>query len=355
MKIATVIGARPQFVKAAAVSRLLAAREGDRELLIHTGQHYDPEMSAVFFSDLGIPEPACNLGIGSGGHGDQTGRMMIALEPVLLGERPDLLLVYGDTNSTLAGALTAAKLQIPVAHVEAWLRSFNRRMPEEINRELTDRLSRWLFCPTPAAVDNLAGEGIRQGVFHTGDVMFDVHLLFAELAEKRSTVLADQGLLPGEFFLATLHRAENTDAPGRLRGIFAALGDLGRPVFLPLHPRTRKAIEQLGLEVAPPVRLANPVSYLDMMLLQKKARAVLTDSGGMQKEAWFCRTPCVTLRDETEWTETVEAGWNRLAGADREAILAAVDSFERQAPTGTVDAYGDGTSARTIVDILTSQ
>ena len=355
MKIATVIGARPQFVKAAAVSRLLAAREGDRELLIHTGQHYDPEMSAIFFSDLGIPEPACNLAIGSGGHADQTGRMMIALEAVLLGERPDLLLVYGDTNSTLAGALTAAKLQIPVAHVEAGLRSFNRRMPEEINRELTDRLSSWLFCPTPAAVDNLANEGIRQGVFHTGDVMFDVHLLFAELAEKRSTVLADQGLRPGEFFLATLHRAENTDAPGRLREIFAALGDLGRPVFLPLHPRTRQAIEQLGLEVAPPVRLANPVSYLDMMLLQKKARAVLTDSGGMQKEAWFCRTPCVTLRDETEWTETVEAGWNRLAGADREAILAAVDSFERQAPTGTVDAYGDGTSADAIVDILTSQ
>ena len=354
MKIATVIGARPQFVKAAAVSRLLAARDGDCELLIHTGQHYDPEMSAIFFSDLGIPEPACNLGIGSGGHGDQTGRMMISLEPVLLRERPDLLLVYGDTNSTLAGALTAAKLQIPVAHVEAGLRSFNRRMPEEINRELTDRLSRWLFCPTPAAVNNLANEGIRHGVIHTGDVMFDVHLLFAELAEKRSTVLADQGLRAGEFFLATLHRAENTDAPGRLRGIFAALGDLGLPVFLPLHPRTRKAVEQLGIEVAPPVRLAKPVSYLDMMLLQKKARAVLTDSGGMQKEAWFCRTPCVTLRDETEWTETVEAGWNRLAGADREAILAAVDSFERQAPAGTVDAYGDGTSAHTIVDILTS-
>ena len=227
MKIATVIGARPQFVKAAAVSRLLAARDGDCELLIHTGQHYDPEMSAIFFSDLGIPEPACNLGIGSGGHGDQTGRMMISLEPVLLRERPDLLLVYGDTNSTLAGALTAAKLQIPVAHVEAGLRSFNRRMPEEINRELTDRLSRWLFCPTPAAVNNLANEGIRHGVIHTGDVMFDVHLLFAELAEKRSTVLADQGLRAGEFFLATLHRAENTDAPGRLRGLFAALGDLG--------------------------------------------------------------------------------------------------------------------------------
>ena len=354
MKIATVIGARPQFVKAAAVSRLLAARPGDRELLIHTGQHYDRGMSAIFFSDLGIPEPACNLGIGSGSHGEQTGRMMIALEPVLLGERPDLLLVYGDTNSTLAGALTAAKLHIPVAHVEAGLRSFNRRMPEEVNRELTDRLSRWLFCPTPAAVRNLADEGIRRGVFHSGDVMLDVHLLFADLAEKRSTVLADQGLRRGEYFLATLHRAENTDSPERLREIFAALGDLGSPVFLPLHPRTRKAVEVLGLKMAPSVRLADPVSYFDMVLLQKNARAVLTDSGGMQKEAWFCRTPCVTLRDETEWTETVEAGWNRLAGADREAILGAVESFERQAPAGTIDAYGDGTSARKIVDILTS-
>lgn len=354
MKIATVIGARPQFVKAAAVSRHLAARPGACELLIHTGQHYDREMSEIFFSDLGIPAPDRNLGIGSGPHGEQTGRMMIALEPVLLEERPDLLLVYGDTNSTLAGALTAAKLHLPVAHVEAGLRSFNRRMPEEINRELTDRLSRWLFCPTPAAVSNLGNEGIRQGVFHTGDVMYDVHLLFADMAEKRSTVLADEGLRPGEYFLATLHRAENTGSPERLRGIFAALGDLGRPVFLPLHPRTRKAVEELGLRIAAAVRLAGPVSYFDMVLLQKNARAVLTDSGGMQKEAWFCRTPCVTLRDETEWTETVEAGWNRLAGAGREAILAAVDGFERQPPAGTVDAYGDGTAARTIVDILTS-
>ena len=270
MKIATVIGARPQFVKAAAVSRLLAPRPGDCELLIHTGQHYDRGMSAIFFSDLGIPEPACNLGIGSGPHGEQTGRMMIALEPVLLEERPDLLLVYGDTNSTLAGALTAAKLHIPIAHVEAGLRSFNRRMPEEVNRELTDRLSRWLFCPTPAAVRNLADEGIRQGVFHTGDVMLDVHLLFAGLAEKRSTVLADQGLRRGEYFLATLHRAENTDFPERLREIFAALGDLGSPVYLPLHPRTRKAVEVSGLEMAPSVRLADPVSYFDMVVLQKK-------------------------------------------------------------------------------------
>ena len=325
-------------------------------MLIHTGQHYDPEMSAVFFYDLGIPEPACNLGIGSGGHGDQTGRMMIALEPVLLGERPDLLLVYGDTNSTLAGALTAAKLQIPVAHVEAGLRSFNRRMPEEINRELTDRLSRWLFCPTPAAVDNLAGEGIRQGVFHTGDVMFDVHLLFAELAEKRSTVLADQGICSRVNSSWRPFTGRKTPTrPGACGGSSppSATSAVRCSCHCTRAPARRS--NSWGSRSLPPVRLANPVSYLDMMLLQKKARAVLTDSGGMQKEAWFCRTPCVTLRDETEWTETVEAGWNRLAGADREAILAAVDSFERQAPTGTVDAYGDGTSAHAIVDILTSQ
>lgn len=312
LTIVTVVGARPQFIKAAPVSKALKAA-GIREILIHTGQHFDDNMSALFFRELDIPAPAYQLDINSLGHGAMTGRMLEAIEGVLLKEKPAMMLVYGDTNSTLAGALAAAKLHIPVAHVEAGLRSFNRAMPEEINRILTDQLSDLLFCPTATAVEHLARENIHQGVLQVGDVMMDATIDAVKRAEKESRILVALDLAPKTYAVATLHRAENTDDAARFARLIAWLESQGevQPIIMPVHPRTRKMIAALP---RPPkhLTLIEPLGYLDMAWLVHHARAVFTDSGGLQKEAYFHRVPCVTLREETEWVETVEAGWNRL-------------------------------------------
>ena len=312
-RIMTVVGARPQFIKAAAVSRALAARDDMTEIMVHTGQHFDDNMSKVFFDELDIPPPSHSLDIHGGSHGDMTGRMLGALEAVMLEERPDWVMVYGDTNTTLAGALAAAKLQIPVAHIEAGLRSFNRRMPEETNRVLTDHLSNLLLCPTRQSVTNLAREGITAGVHHVGDVMYDATKFAAERAHKRSTILEDLGLTPGRYALATIHRAENTDDPTQLRTVMDWLVAQAEeaPIVFPVHPRTRDALARADIEPRG-VTMIKPVGYLDMALLLDGAVAVYTDSGGLQKEAYFHETPCVTLRSETEWTELVDCGWNRL-------------------------------------------
>jgi len=358
MKLLTVVGARPQFIKAAPLSRAIARHNKKdperrlREILLHTGQHYDRGMSQVFFDELELRPPDYNLGIGSGPQGEQTGRMLEAIETVLLAERPDWVLVYGDTNSTLAGALAAAKLHIPLAHVEAGLRSFNRQMPEEINRLLADHLSNLLFCPTGTAVKNLAGEGITQGVHQVGDVMYDSVRYNTQLARKRSQILAQLKLRPKNYALATVHRAENTDDAQRLGSIIRALetiADEGMPVILPLHPRTRKALQAAALSPEH-IRLVAPVSYLDMLLLEQNARLILTDSGGVQKEAFFFRVPCVTLREETEWPETVQSGWNVLVGSDTERIIRAAGAAGPGAESGS--PYGEGRAAERIVTIL---
>ena len=356
MKIATIIGARPQFIKAAAVSRAIAAHnrltpDNSRltEILIHTGQHYDEGMSAIFFRELEIPEPQYNLSIGSDSHGRQTGRMLMAIEEVLLREKPDWVLIYGDTNSTLAGALAAAKLHIPIAHVEAGLRSYNRRMPEEINRVLADQLSRLLFCPSQIAVRNLAAEGITEGVSITGDVMADALQFAATKAAANSDILARLELQPHGYLLATVHRAENTDNPERLGKIMAALSELAEreAVILPLHPRTRQILKETSPALLTPdssrLRLLDPLGYFDIIALEKSARMILTDSGGMQKEAYWLKVPCITLRDETEWIETAALGWNILTGADRDRIIATVRTFK--APATQPSLYGDGKAA----------
>jgi len=363
IRIVTIVGARPQFVKAAAVSRAFSAfnRTRDRlrleERIIHTGQHYDHNMSKVFFDELSIPRPALDLQVGSGTHGAQTAAMLERIEKVLIDERPDWVLVYGDTNSTLAGALAAAKLQVPLAHVEAGLRSFNLRMPEEINRVLTDHVSQLRLCPTVTAVRNLAAEGITQGVHEVGDVMYDSVLYYSRTGEKHRKPTDRLGLLPKQYYLATVHREENTDDPVRLGGIFDAFQRVQYPVVLPLHPRTRKALRSHDLSVGGDVRIIDPASYLDTLLLERDARLILTDSGGIQKEAYWFSVPCVTLRDETEWIELVEAGCNRLVGADPAKIVDAVSEFEGCTVTGqTVGGpsglYGDGHSAEKIVEIL---
>jgi UDP-GlcNAc3NAcA epimerase len=361
VKILSVVGARPQFIKAGPVSRALRSAPGVEEVLVHTGQHYDENMSAIFFEELALPRPDLELGVGSASHAVQTGRMLEALEPVLRRERPDWALVYGDTNSTLAGALAAAKLGLPVAHVEAGLRSGNRRMPEEINRILADRCSDLLFAPTRAAVANLRREGVpEERIAAVGDVMYDAVLFHAERAEARSRALAELGLAPGGYVLATVHRAENTDDPSRLRAILDGLSAVAEelPVVLPLHPRTRA---RLGAEATAPaakLRLLAPVGYLDMLMLEKHAALVATDSGGVQKEAYFQRVPCVTLRGETEWVELVELGWNRLAppvspGAVRDAVRAALRAPRPAA--GGASPYGDGRAAEAICRRLLAQ
>lgn len=310
--ILTVVGARPQFIKAAPVSHAIARLGECRELLVHTGQHFDAAMSDIFFEELAIPKPAHNLEVNSLGHGAMTGRMLEKLEEAMLAEKPDMVLIYGDTNSTVAGALAAAKLHIPVAHVEAGLRSFNRRMPEEINRVMADHVSTLLFCPTGTAVENLTREGITNGVHQVGDVMYDVTLHAVRRAEGRP-LLDHLALAPKSYAVATIHRAENTDDPERFARVMAWLSKAGEsaPILMPVHPRTRKLMEARGL-VPANLRLIPPLGYLDMALLTHNATAVFTDSGGLQKEAYFHRVPCVTLRDETEWVETIEAGWNRL-------------------------------------------
>jgi UDP-N-acetylglucosamine 2-epimerase len=347
--VLTVVGARPQFVKAAPLSRAL--RRQVREVLVHTGQHYDHEMSQAFFDQLGIPAPDRHLGVGSGSHGEMTGRMLEALEKVLQEVRPNLVIVLGDTNSTLAGALAAAKLDIPVAHVEAGLRSFDPRMPEEINRRLTDHLSRLLFCPTPTSVRNLRAEGIRRGVHRVGDVMMDAVL--QNLARARQLSPAAPRPAPGTYYLATIHRQENVDEPDRLLALLGALERLPHPTILPVHPRTRERMKSMGLEPGGALRLVSPQGYLEMLLLVRGARAVFTDSGGVQKEAFILGTPCVTLRDTTEWVETLKGGVNRLVGADPQLILAAARDIERRRPrprAGTL--YGRGRAAEAIATVV---
>lgn len=345
MKVMTVVGARPQFVKAGPVSRALRAHH--QEVLVHTGQHYDANMSEVFFSDLDIPPPDFNLGIGSGPHGQQTGEMLARIEALLASEAPDWLLVYGDTNSTLAGALAAAKLHIPVAHVEAGLRSFNRRMPEEVNRVLTDHVATLLFCPSATAVGNLAAEGIVNGVHLVGDVMSSSLAFAAGRARTRSTVLHRLGLTRGGYLLATVHRAENTDSRERLAALLAAFSSVGEPIVFPVHPRTRKMLAQFGIEPGPKVVLVEPLGYLDMVMLEQSARMILTDSGGIQKEAYWLGVPCVTLREETEWVETVESGWNTLAGTSTERVVHAARN--RTLPSVRPPLYEDGDAAAKIV------
>ncbi len=325
MKLLTVVGARPQFIKASVVSRALAPV--CEEVLVHTGQHYDRNMSAVFFEELGIPKPAYNLGVGSGTHGRQTGEMLMKIEDVLFDEKPDIVLVYGDTNSTLAGALAASKLHIPVAHVEAGLRSYNMRMPEEQNRVLTDHISSWLFCPTKTAAANLRKENVTRGVDICGDVMLDAVQHFLKLAEgnpEKTAIYGQLGIKPKQYRLATLHRAETTDGGlDAIVRIFDAFEKLPQPVVIPIHPRTRPLAQQaIAKKGYRNIRLIAPVGYLEMLLLTHGACQVLTDSGGLQKEAWFMEVPCVTLRRETEWVETLAGGWNVLSGLGTDEIYA---------------------------------
>ena len=348
--IMTVLGARPQFIKAAAVSRAIARQPGLQERIIHTGQHYDAAMSDVFFDEMEIPKPDFQLGIGGGSHGAMTGDQLKSIERILQAEQPDWVLVYGDTNSTLAGALAAAKLHIPVAHVEAGLRSFNRDMPEEINRVLTDHLSELLFAPTPTACRHLRREGITtEGIHLSGDVMMDAALHYRSQARPPAD-FADLGLEPGDFLLCTIHRAENTDSPERLRAIFQGLAESALPIVLPLHPRTRKTMEKLQLSAAPQVHLINPVGYLEMSWLEMNCVAVVTDSGGVQKEAYFHGKPCITLRDETEWVELVELGVNTLTGADPERIARHINRPMARFSLG--DLYGDGQASAYIARTL---
>jgi UDP-GlcNAc3NAcA epimerase len=358
MRIFTVVGARPQFVKAAVVSRHLRAAHGVTEILVHTGQHYDEGMSDIFFQELEIPPPDHHLGIGSGLHGSQTGRMLEALEQVLLATRPDRVLVYGDTNSTLAGALAAAKLHIPIDHVEAGLRSFNRAMPEEINRVVTDHLADLLFAPTETAVANLRREGVAEAHIHrVGDVMYDAALHYGALATERSRILETLGLESKSYVLATVHRAENTDNGGRLQAIFEglALGAPALPILIPLHPRTRVALLREGLMARLPAgfRLIEPVGFFDMVVLEQHARLIATDSGGVQKEAFFYRVPCVTLRTETEWTELVALGWNRLVPPESAELVAAGVQRALSTTEGRDGSpYGEGDAAHRIVELL---
>lgn len=358
MKILTVLGARPQFIKAAAVSRAIRAHNesgGDalQEVIVHTGQHFDANMSDVFFEQLDIPTPDHHLGISGLGHGAMTGRMLEGLETLIQAEKPAWVLVYGDTNSTLAGALAAAKLHVPVAHVEAGLRSFNMRMPEEINRVVTDRISTLLLCPTATAARHLRDEGIANGVHVVGDVMLDVSLYYREVARSRSTILSDLKLCERQFALVTCHRAENTDDAARLASIVEAMAAIARriPVVWPVHPRTRKLLDTNALaDRLEGVTLTEPLNFLDMIALEQAAAIILTDSGGIQKEAFFYGVPCVTMRDETEWVETIECGANRLAGASTTAILAAFEDMIAAGPIGHDAApYGAGTAAEDVV------
>lgn len=358
MKIVTVVGARPQFIKAAAISRVIRDDYAGKieEMLVHTGQHFDENMSKVFFEELDIPQPKYNLEISGGQHGAMTGRMLEAVENVLLQEKPDWVLIYGDTNSTLAGALAAAKLHIPVAHVEAGLRSFNMRMPEEINRILADRVSSLLFCPTETAVNNLKLEGVSKGVHNVGDVMYDVALFYRDRARQQSRILQTLGVSSGGFALATCHRAENSDDPQRLGEILSALAEVAgqMPLVLPLHPRTRKLVGEYGLSHhLKALTVTEPLPFLDMVALEQAARIILTDSGGVQKEAFFFGVPCITMRDETEWVETVELGANRLVGASRSIIVKAAAEILVSPVAGIHSTpYGDGKAAQKILSYL---
>jgi UDP-GlcNAc3NAcA epimerase len=350
MNFVTVVGARPQFVKAAMLSRRL--RERHDEVLVHTGQHYDDLMSDVFFRDLGLATPDVNLGVGSASHAVQTARALEGLEEVFLAERPDCVIVFGDTNSTLAGALAAAKLDLPVAHVEAGVRSYDN-IPEEINRVVTDHVSRYLFCPTATAVACLDLEGIRDHVFEVGDLMFDALLAILPRVEQSTpSVLERLDVEPGAYFLATVHRQENTDDPERLAALFRAFGELPGEVVLPLHPRTQKALTAANIRPWENVRVIEPVGYVEMVALEQSARTILTDSGGVCREAYFLSVPCVTLREDFEWPETLDGGWNVLTGADSEAIVAAAIRSRPAAQASR--GFGDGSAASKIIEALES-
>ncbi|MCW3804161.1 non-hydrolyzing UDP-N-acetylglucosamine 2-epimerase [Plebeiibacterium marinum] len=354
MNIVTIIGARPQFIKAATVSRAISKQKGINEILVHTGQHFDSNMSDVFFDELEIPKPNYNLGIGGGSHGEQTGLMLQEIEKVLMNEKPDWVLVYGDTNSTLAGALAASKIHIPVVHVEAGLRSFNMRMPEEQNRILTDHISSVLFAPTDIAIKNLEKEGIYNNVLNVGDVMFDAALFYGDLAERKSNVLKNIGVQTKSYVLATVHRAENTDDSNRLLMIFSQLNKIAiqEKVILPLHPRTKKALEREKYDFSKSsIFFIDPVGYLDMVALEKSAKMIVTDSGGVQKEAYFHNVPCMTLRDETEWLETVDAGCNHII-SDLLSIFDRFQSLSKQQFDFSRKLYGTGRSATEIVEYL---
>lgn len=357
MKVVSIVGARPQFIKAATVSRALA-RAGITEILVHTGQHYDINMSEVFFSELGIAPPAFNLGVGSGLHGEQTARMLVGIEQLLLAEHPEWTLVYGDTNSTLAGALASVKLRIPVAHVEAGLRSWNRAMPEEMNRILTDHSSTLLFAPTAAAIRALCLEGLSGArVRLVGDVMYDAVLLYSTIAERTSTILNRLDLSPNGYVLATIHRAENTDSYERLEAIVRGLALVARsvPVLLPVHPRTKRALDRQPQlrEISGVLRIIDPVGYLEMLMLEKNARVIATDSGGVQKEAFFHRVPCITLREETEWVELVRFGCNQLVPPDSaSAVARGIEAALNRVVEVCESPYGDGHTAERIVAYL---
>lgn len=349
MKIITVIGARPQFIKAAPVSRAL--REQHTELIIHTGQHYDSNMSEIFFEELNIPKPDYHLSVGSGGHGKQTGEMLAKIEEIVVNEQPDYVLVYGDTNSTLAGALVAAKLHVPVIHIEAGLRSFNKKMPEEVNRIMTDHVSEWLLCPTDTAVENLKNENITKGVLNIGDVMYDAVLYNRDLANEKSNILAEHELTAKGYHLITIHRAENTDSLEHMQSILAAFAEIDTMKVWPIHPRTKHKLRDYGIDIdnIPNLKVIDPVGYLDMLKLVANAAKIITDSGGVQKEAYFMEVPCVTVREQTEWVETLTDDANILVGTDKDKIVAATN----KAVTPTYyPLFGDGKAAEKLVALL---
>ncbi len=352
LKILTIVGARPQFIKACMLSKEFVRDDVVEEIIVHTGQHYDSSMSDIFFEQLQIPKPHYHLAVGSHSHGKQTGKMLIELERIMIKEQPDLVLVYGDTNSTLAGALAAAKLLIPVAHVEAGLRSFNKRMPEEQNRILTDHLSTLLFCPTDAAVEHLKQESITEGVHQTGDIICDTVNFFLPIALEHSSIQKTLELEKDRYFVATIHRAENTKNCQQLMELLNALNSIGEKVLIPIHPRTKKMIATCKMteEEYPQLHVTEPLNYFDMLALVYNAKGVLTDSGGLQKEAYLLKTPCITLRDETEWTETVTAGWNRVVGRDSTKIMEAAKKL--QVPKKHIQLFGDGQTAKRIVEII---
>lgn len=355
MKIISIVGARPQFIKAGIISKKLREKKID-EILVHTGQHYDFNMSEVFFKELNLPKPDHYLGIGSGSHGEQTGKMLIKIEKVLLKEKPDIVLVYGDTNSTLAGALTSVKLHIPVAHVEAGLRSFNKTMPEEINRVLTDHMSDLLFAPTYIAVENLKKEGILKGIYLVGDVMYDVALECIRQINEQE-VLDKYNLKPKKFILTTIHRAENTNIKNNLLNIIEALKNIakkGIQIIFPIHPRTKRFIEKYNIDLKIKNLLAvEPISYFDMLALEKNAKVIITDSGGVQKEGYFFGTPCVIPRNETEWTELIDIGFNTLTGAKKEKIIIeTLEKYHSDNKLRRIELYGDGKASEKIVEIL---
>lgn len=349
MKILTVLGARPQFIKSAPVSRVLRTKH--QELVVHTGQHYDANMSDIFFDELNIPKPNYYLGVGSGNHGKQTGEMMTKIEEIVLSESPDFLMVYGDTNSTLAGALVASKLHVPVIHIEAGLRSFNKKMPEEINRILTDHVSEFLFCPTETAVKNLRNENITRNIFNTGDVMYDAVLYNRELAKRKSNILKENELTEKNYLLVTIHRAENTDSKQNMENILSAFSKIEDDMVWPMHPRTKKRLTLYGLDLnaIPNLKVIDPVGYIDMLSLEAHARKIITDSGGVQKESYFMGVPCVTIREQTEWVETLEEDANILVGTDESKILKAV---LKEVFPSYKNFFGEGSASEKIVDLI---